>query len=85
VLRPIAPILSARDDTFIIRGYGDARDPAGKITARAVCEATVRRSRDYVDPADPADITTLPASSVNVLFGRRYRIISFRWLTPGEV
>jgi hypothetical protein len=50
VLRPIAPILSARDDTFTIRAYGDARDAAGNITARATCEATVRRTRDYVDP-----------------------------------
>ena len=41
VLRPIAPILSARDDTFTIRAYGDARDTSGKtITARATCEAS---------------------------------------------
>ena len=45
VLRAIAPILSARDDTFTIRAYGDARDRDGKITSRAVCEAVVRRTR----------------------------------------
>jgi hypothetical protein len=86
VLRPIAPVLSARDDTFIIRGYGDARDVSGKIiTARATCEAIVRRTRDYVDPSDAADITTLPKAAVNKTFGRRYQVVSFRWLTDAEI
>ena len=80
VLRPIAPILSARDDTFTIRAYGDARDASGKITARATCEATVRRTRDYLDPSDAPEITTLPKAAANLTFGRRYQIISFRWL-----
>jgi len=84
VLRPLAPILSARDDTFTIRAYGDARDASGNITARATCEATVRRTGDYVDPADAPEITTLPISAINQLFGRRYQIISFRWLTDAE-
>ena len=86
VLRPIAPILSARDDTFTIRAYGDARDVSGKtITARAVCEAVVRRTRDYVDPSDAPDITTLPKATANQTFGRRYQIVSFRWLNDAEI
>jgi hypothetical protein len=86
VLRPIAPILSARDDTFVIRAYGDARDATGNtITARAVCEAVVRRTRDYVDPADAADITTLPKTAANATFGRRFEIVSFRWLAANEI
>jgi hypothetical protein len=86
VLRPIAPILSARDDTFTIRAYGDARDASGKIiTARAVCEATVRRTRDFVDPADVPEITALPKAAANLIFGRRYQIISFRWLNDAEI
>ena len=85
VLRPIAPILSARDDTFTIRAYGDARDASGKIiTARATCEAVLRRTRDFVDPADSAELTTLPTSALNLAFGRRYQLVSFRWLAPGE-
>ncbi len=85
VLRSIAPILSARDDTFTIRGYGDSRDQGGRIIATAVCEAVVRRTRDYVDPADLADITTLPVKPVNQIFGRHYDIVSFRWLSPNEI
>ena len=85
VLRPIAPILSARDDTFTIRAYGDTRDASGKIAARATCEATVRRVRDFVDTTDAANINTLPKSPVNQIFGRRYQVVSFRWLSPDEI
>ncbi len=85
VLRPLAPILSARDDTFTIRAHGDARDKDGNIVSRAVCEAVVRRTREYVDPADAADVTTLPKSPVNTAFGRRFEMVSFRWLSPSEI
>lgn len=85
VLRPLAPILSARDDTFTIRAYGDARDKNGNVLAKAWCEATVHRTRDFVDPADAPDTIDAPTSSTNVRFGRRYIIRSFRWLSPNEV
>lgn len=85
ILRPLAPILTARDDTFTIRAYGDARDKTGRITARATCEAVVRRIRDYVDPTDLAEITTLPTRPVNVSFGRRFQLVSMRWLNPSEI
>jgi hypothetical protein len=85
VLRPISSILSARDDTFTIRAYGDARDPSGKILDRAWCEATVRRTRDFVDSADPADSIDAPTSNTNLVFGRRFTIVSFRWLSPNEI
>lgn len=85
VLRPLAPILSARDDTFTIRAHGDARDKDGKVVSRAVCEAVVRRTRDYVDPLDAADLATPPASAVNKTFGRRFEMVSFRWLSPSEI
>lgn len=85
ILRQIAPILNARDDTFTIRAYGDARDKTGKITARATCEAVVRRTREYVDASDLAEITTLPTKPINKSFGRRFQLLSVRWLNPSEV
>jgi hypothetical protein len=85
ILRPLAPILSARDDTFTIRAYGDARDLQGRILARSVCEAVVRRTREFADPGDQADITTSPTVPYNKVFGRRFVIISFRWLAANEV
>jgi hypothetical protein len=90
ILRPLAPILSARDDTFTIRGYGDARDPADpdKVLARAWCEVRVRRVADYVDKRDEAKVapySSLMKQPVNRLFGRRYQVESFRWLNQEEV
>lgn len=86
VLRPIAPILSARDDTFVIRSYGDSRDASGnKILARAVCEVIVRRSRNYCDSSEPADLTTPVQSEINLVHGRRFEVVSFRWLSEADI
>ncbi len=85
ILRPLAPILSARDDTFTIRGYGDARDGDGRVLARAFCEAVVRRTGNFLDPAEAADILAPPTRKVNLKFGRRYELVAFRWLRAGEM
>lgn len=85
ILRPLAPILSARDDTFTIRAYGESRDATGKVLARAWCEATVQRTRDFLDPTDKPDITTKPSVPANQSHGRRFKMISFRWLNANEV
>ena len=53
VLQSLGHRLTARGDTFVIRTYGDARDPSGRVTARAWCEAVVQRVPDYVH-AQPA-------------------------------
>ena len=86
ILTPIAPVLSARSDSFIIRTYGEAKDGNGKVIASAWCEAVVERDRKFVDPSEKAE--TLPtslSSSVNKTFGRRFNLISFRWLNPREI
>ena len=85
ILRPLAPILSARDDTFTIRAYGDARSRSGQVLARAWCEAVVCRTREYVDPNEAPDRFHAPELPANQAFGRRVRIVSFRWLSTEEV
>jgi hypothetical protein len=99
LLRPIANTLSVRDDTFRIRAYGEALDASGKVVlARAWCEAVVQRLPEYQDSAsNSAEVPArlLDANGVfsdnsalspsNVLFGRKFRIESFRWLNPAEV
>jgi len=83
VLSAIGSFVSVRSDTFRIRSYGDARDATGKIMARAYCEAVVQRVPEYIDPAEPAEAKpTLPS---NVLFGRQFKVVSFRWLHPAEI
>jgi hypothetical protein len=85
LLTQLAPLVTVRGDTFRIRAYGEAR--SGKEVARAWCEAIVQRMPAYVDPSDPPETSpeTLDPGSVNARFGRRYKIVSFRWLSPEEV
>ncbi|WP_035609122.1 hypothetical protein [Haloferula sp. BvORR071] len=85
ILTPVAPYLSARSDTFLIRAYGDCVDADGKIQARAWCEAEVQREAPFIDKANPIDELVGNLNPVNKTFGRRYTVASFRWLHPSEV
>ena len=85
ILRPIAPILTVRDDTFTIRAYGDALDQSGKVIAKAWCEAVVKRTREFSNSSDAADSIDPPVNAFNTTYGRRYQIVSFRWLNSDEV
>ncbi|MEO5713685.1 MAG: hypothetical protein ABIT37_09370 [Luteolibacter sp.] len=76
---------TVRSDTFTVRAYGDARDAAGNITARSWCEAVVQRVPEYVLPQDKSHVAPAALSSeANRNFGRRFMILSFRWLSPSE-
>jgi hypothetical protein len=85
VLNAVGSSLTARSDTFIIRAYGEQRNPVTEvIEGRAWCEAVVRRQPEYVEPAlDPSEIPV--AGTVNADFGRRFQVVSFRWLGPNDL
>lgn len=96
ILTVLGNAATPRSDTFTIRAYGDARDAAGKITATAYCEAVVQRLPEYVDAKDPVNAvpqpvapltTTSPiiSSTANTTFGRRFALVSFRWLAKPEI
>jgi len=90
VLRNIAPRLTARSDTFRIRGYGEVADADGKIIAKATCEAVVQRLPEYVDSnTDPDNNEPWDEGAtlniMNQTYGRRFEIRSFRWLDDSEV
>ena len=98
ILAPLGNSLTVRDDTFTVRAYGQVTDPSGKrIESRAWCEAIVQRTPDYVDPTntpetpavkvDPTsgELVDSGLTNINKAFGRRFKIISFRWLSPEEV
>jgi hypothetical protein len=85
LLMPLAAVMTVRGDTFRIRAYGESRNAAGQVLARARCEATVQRLPAYIDPTDTAQ--TAPAklkSQVNQRFGRRFVITGFRWLAVDD-
>jgi hypothetical protein len=87
IMTALAPVLFPRSDTFVIRTYGEAVNPAtGATEGKAWCEATVQRIPEYFDPADdatvaPADLT----STLNQNLGRRFKVVSFRWLTRSDI
>jgi Tfp pilus assembly protein PilX len=70
ILAALGPMLTVRSDTFRIRAYGEATNPAypAKTEAAAYCEAIVQRTPD-----------PLPG------FGRRFVITYFRWLGPDDI
>lgn len=82
LLARLAPALSVRSDSFTIRAYGEVRNSvSGAVESRALCEARVQRSYDYIDPADPPELFP-PNARVNQHFGRRFKLVDFRWLEP---
>ena len=85
VLQSIAPVMTVRSDTFTIRGYGEAKDAAGKVLATAWCEAVVQRTPEFVDTSNPAHTAMASLNPMNLLFGRRFSMVSFRYLTQSEV
>jgi Tfp pilus assembly protein PilX len=89
LLQAIGPALSARSDTFVIRTYGEVVNPTDstQTEARAWCEAVVQRVPEYVKPeADaPGVVPASLNSAENRTFGRAYKIVSFRWLSPSDI
>ncbi len=91
VLQALGASLSARSDTFIIRAYGDVIDPfsgssdSPAVLAQAWCEAVVQRLPEYIDSSERPTLSPLAANSQNQKFGRRFEIVSFRWLSSDEI
>ncbi len=83
VLQVIGSTLTARSDTFRIRAYGEASDDNGVPRARAWCEAVVQRMPEPLRP-DATGLNPLQPGSAGD-FGRRFVVVSFRWLKPEEV
>lgn len=84
LLQVIGSTLTPRSDTFMVRAYGESVDADGKVLARAWCEGMVQRTPEPLTP-DEAGLNPAPAQTGRTDFGRRFRLISFRWLAPGEV
>ena len=93
LLDRLSPVISVRDDTFVVRAMG-ASPLVNGSAAKAWCEAVYQRIPDYVDARIPAheaplgDANLAPLANKylpNVVLGRRFRMVSFRWLNPAEL
>lgn len=86
LLQGLAAVMTVRSDTFKIRAYGEYRTPGGNTT-QAWCEAVVQRTADFVDeslkPGATAD--DISRNDINSEYGRRFTIVSMRWLSPSEL
>jgi hypothetical protein len=84
LLNKIGAMLQARSDTFTIRSYGSAQDlSTGSSRSRAYYEMTVQRIPEYVD--NTVDSFEEPTSRLNQLFGRKYKILSERWVDVNNI
>ncbi|MCW1925050.1 hypothetical protein OKA05_20990 [Luteolibacter arcticus] len=85
LLSSLGTSITPRSDTFTIRAMGEAKDDKGNVLIRVWCEAVVQRGSAYVDPADAASVAPAALKPLNARFGRRFDVVSFRWLNPQEV
>jgi hypothetical protein len=92
VLERLAPVITVRDDTFVVRAMGTSPLFNG-ATGTVWCEAVYQRLPEYVDASVPAheapagDVNNAltPTRRANAPLGRRMRLVSFRWLTSKEL
>lgn len=86
ILTAIAPFISVRSDTFLVRAYGDVINPLVRdnkglpvTEGRAWCEAIVQRLPELLNTDDNI-FSPSPYG-----FGRRFYILSFRWLDTLDI
>lgn len=84
IMQVVGSTLTPRSDTFMIRTYGESVDVRGKVQARAWCEAIVQRTPRPIKP-DPAGMNPAEVDEGEIDFGRRFQVISFRWMSEKEV
>jgi hypothetical protein len=83
LLQALGASLATRSDTFTIRAYAEATGADGNPAACLV-EAVVQRLPAFVNDLDPAEAAFGDLRPENKLFGRRFKVISLRWLKPHE-
>ena len=82
VLHGLAPFITPRSDTFVIRTLGEAQNAEGMVTATVRLEAVVQRVPQWIDPNDDAATAVADLrSTTNRVFGRKFVVLSVRELT----
>lgn len=78
--------ITVRSDTFTIRCYGEASNSLDeKPRAKAYLEVVVQRLPKFVDDSQPAYTEHSKLNEENLKMGRKFEIISFRWMNENEI
>ncbi|MFI5338080.1 MAG: hypothetical protein ACHQ5A_14920, partial [Opitutales bacterium] len=86
IMTALAPLLAARSDTFVIRTYGSSSHPVtGKDEAAVYCEAIVQRIPAPFQSAVAGQPTEDEYHKPPGDLGRRFKIISMRWLSRSDI
>lgn len=85
LLQHLGSVISVRSDTFRVRAYGNSVARNGQIQAEVWCEAIVQRVPEFVDSQQTAGTPYEQLNTVNQSFGRRFEVVSFRWMSSEEV
>jgi hypothetical protein len=84
ILESLLPAMSVRGDTFKIRVRGAVFSRTGVENIRADAELIVQRFPEFFDSAQPAITPLEELNDANRAFGRRMKVLYFRWLAPSE-
>lgn len=93
ILSRVGNVLTARSDSFTIYAYGESINPISGEVYSKKCEMVVQRIPSYVDsagnlPETPLDsisaseLSMAPLNTENETFGRRFIVVSFKWVDP---
>jgi len=83
LLQSLGAAVATRSDTFTIRAYAETAGFDGN-PASCLVEAVVQRLPGFVNDLDAAETAFRDLRIENRRLGRRFKVISLRWLKPHE-
>ncbi len=82
----LAPTATPRGDTFTILCRAEVFHPVSQKALGAACaEMRVQRKTAFFDDSQDAGTPYSEQNALNRAFGRRYEVVSFRWLPHDEL
>ena len=60
-------------------------DIHGTVTSKAYLEVVVQQVTDFVDSTDIATTDMASISTINQTFGRKFKIVSFKWINESDL
>ena len=84
VLEALLPVLAVRGDTFKIYAQGASMTALGRREAQVNLEVVVQRFPQCFDSAQDAMTPPEKLNLMNRCFGRRFKIVSYRWMNAVE-